>query len=204
MRIETQPVEFRNKEMRLGPPAAFMQDNGLDITYKALDRDAQGAYSFQFDAAKNDFSPSNTPEDGQSPISRYVPITRALSVISCKFGPSGVEGGLEVRGPLRAAAQKLHQQSNPTSPNVTKAEAWGAAPLIINIIGNTFSSMNVLRFVGALPPRSQLIIEGNIPPSCPMLVRQAGRQHQAACSPLASERCDLDYSLVDMRSERCE
>ena len=105
--------------------------------------------------------------------------------------PSPSEGPLLPHPPLRHP-EPLHQE--PCNVCTTSRDSKTAARTAAVTMAIVHDGKRAQR----------VIPNGNIPPSCPMPVRQAGRQHQAACSPLASGRCDLDYSLVDMRSERCE
>ena len=78
-------------------------------------------------------------------------------VVLIAWSHFGADGGVEVAGPTRAHAS----MALPLSPNADWADIWGAAPLNVTITNNTFAAGAVIRFVGALPLRSSLLIASN-------------------------------------------
>ena len=157
-------------EIQLGPSnqirAAATLGTALELTYDVNKCTVGTPRSVLFDASANDFEDDN--ENPNSFIEINVPVSRGIRVTDCSFGSEGSAGGggLEIRGPTLEAAMywRLREgASTPVSIGMTLNDVWGAAPLHIVISNNTFASgtCSVLRYAGALPPRSTVQITRN-------------------------------------------
>ena len=155
---------------------------------------AASAMTVAFDATKNDFSmpyPPGFPRPTTPPPSKLAAIAweRSLVVAGATF--YGGCGGLAVTTPPHEEAHPIPRISSGDDDDddddddgggggeggaADPAAIWATSPLHISVANCTFTAgRGVLRFSGALPPRSSLIITGNIFEDISTLLRRSTR-----------------------------
>ena len=144
----------------LGPPsrpAASASGSGTTFAYWAAGCDLSGSSAplrLRLNATGSDYGGGATEPPPTPP--HETTVARVVLVTGSHFwGAAG--GGVEVAGPSQAHTAMVH----PLSPTAEWSDIWSAAPLNVTITNNTFAAGAVIRFVGALPPRSSLLIAGN-------------------------------------------
>ena len=138
----------------LGPPSrTAASGNGTTYAYWAGYCDFNStspSLRLHLNATVSDYGGEGTEPPGPHE-------STVVRVVLVAWSHFEAEGGVEVVGPTRAHAEVTH----PLSPTADWSDTWGAAPLNVTIANNTFAAGAVIRFVGALPPRSSLLIAGN-------------------------------------------
>ena len=153
-----------------------MNESGLRVTFLLADCQITSPARFRFDDNAYALSTGTRGEEsnptGDDTIPLNTTIARFLNITNINFSGFG-GGGVEVAAPRRIDALRLYNVASDRTPNSTEAppsletvvsirsHAWGAAPLHIRISGNAFGQNSVLRFIGALPPASSLVINNN-------------------------------------------
>ena len=139
-------------DIALGPPSPTTSVNGTTFAYWAAGCDFNSGVAphlrLSLNATANDYG------DGTSSSGPHEwTVAIVVLVVESHFGAGG---GVEVTGPTQHAAL-----AGPLLPTADWSALWGAAPLNVTISNNTFAAGAVIRFVGALPPHSSLLIAGN-------------------------------------------
>ena len=133
-------------DIELGPPSRTSASGGTTFAYWAMGCDFVGSAPLRL--RLND----TVSDYGAGPVSapHETTVARVVLVSRSRFE---ARGGVEVAGPTHAHAAMPH--------TTDWSELWGASPLNVTISNNTFAAGAVIRFVGALPSRSSLLIAGN-------------------------------------------
>ena len=141
-----------SEEKALGPPSRTSSSGGTTFAYWATGCIFSLAppLRLRLNATWSEFGRELTapPAPHESTVARVVLVTGSHF---------GAMGGIEVSGPTAAHAA----MTPPLPPTAEWSDVWSASPLNVTISRNTFDAGNVIRFIGALPPRSSLLITNN-------------------------------------------
>ena len=134
----------------MGPPSRTSASGGTTFAYWAMDCDFIGSapLRLRLNDTVSDYGAGSVSAPLETTVARVVLVERSSF---------GVGGGVEVARPTGAHAVMPPQ----LLPSADWSERWGASPLNVTISNNTFAAGAVIRFIGALPPRSSLLIAGN-------------------------------------------
>ena len=151
--------------VRLGPPTngdhspfASGGEAGTTYAYWTVNCSFATPLRVHLNESTSDFGGNSTTPN--LPSAPPPPLARIVLISGSFFGAFG---GVEVAGPETRYSLLAfsHVGSALTWPENATA-LWGAAPLNVTIKNNTLSSGAVIRFIGALPPLSSLLIADNV------------------------------------------